>query len=266
MPRLRAADAASRKESGRSKDFLEVLSRGFRVIDAMDDGNKALTLSDIARATDLPKPSVGRILYTLCDLGYTEQVGRTYRLTPKVLRLATAYLGSSGNTRLLQRACDDLSTETGQSALVGVLEDHDVLVVAYSMPQELLAPRRGVGARLPAYCTAGGRILLGGLPDHQLDAFLAGLELTPQTDFTITDKSLLRENIVATRRNRFCTADDEYLLGWHSMAFPLNRYDGTLFGALSLNCKKSSVLSASRMAELKEIAERKVREIEPMLI
>ena len=42
-----------------------------------------MTLSDVARATDLPKPSVRRALYTLTCLGMAASDGRTFRLTPQ---------------------------------------------------------------------------------------------------------------------------------------------------------------------------------------
>ena len=266
MPRLTEADAAARSESGRSKDFLEVLARGFRVIDALNSGGEALSLSDVARLTSLPRPSVGRVLYTLCELGYAEQAGRTFRLTPKMVSLAAAYLNSSGRSRILQGACDELSTATGQSALAGVLDGDDVLVVAYSMPQELLATHRGVGYRMPAYCTSGGRVILSEMTDERLDEFLDRLEPEPQTASTITDKSVLRQNILAVRRDGISIANDEYILGWCSIAFPLRRYDGTLFGALSLNCRNTPGLTEAKLADMKAIAAAKVSEIEQMLV
>ena len=54
-----------------------------------------MTLSDVARATDLPKPSVRRALYTLTCLGMAASDGRTFRLTPRIMELASAYLGSN---------------------------------------------------------------------------------------------------------------------------------------------------------------------------
>ena len=126
MTRLRAADAQKRLQSGHGRDFLEVLARSMHVIEVLGRGQHALTLSDVARAADLPKPSVRRVLHTLCSLGYAELAGRNFKLTPKIMRLATAYLGTGGNSRVLQSACDHLSQLTGQSCLAGVLDGEDV--------------------------------------------------------------------------------------------------------------------------------------------
>ena len=80
MARLRAEDAEKRAASGHGPDFLEAFARGLRVIGAFGREKKHMTLSDVARATDLPKPSVRRALYSLTSLGLAASDGRTYRL------------------------------------------------------------------------------------------------------------------------------------------------------------------------------------------
>ena len=67
--------------------FLEAFARGLRVIRAFDKQRSAMTLSDVARATDLPKPSVRGALYTLTCLGLATSDGRSFRMTPKVMEL-----------------------------------------------------------------------------------------------------------------------------------------------------------------------------------
>lgn len=239
MPRLREEDTLRRHESGHGPNFLEALARSIRVIEAMGSGREALSLSDLARLTQLPKPSVGRILHTLCALGYAESVGRTFRLTPKVVRLATSFLGAGGNSRVLQEACDKLSAETLQSSFVAVLDGHEILTVAYAMPKQLLAPFRGVGARLPAVYTAAGRLLLSALPEQELESFLFAEEVTSLVT-SEADLLRIRAEIANARQAGFSSSDDEYIIGWRTIAYPLHRHDGQLFGALSLNCRKSA--------------------------
>jgi IclR family pca regulon transcriptional regulator len=253
MTRLRVEDARKRLESGQGRDFLEVLARSIRVIDALGKGRNAPTLSDVARATDLPKPSVRRILHTLCALGYAELDGRSFKLTPKIMRLATAYLGTTGNSRVLQSACDHLSHLTGQSCLAGVLDGEEVLVVAYTMPQQLMAPSLGVGVHFPAYCTAAGRILLGQLSEHGLNAFLKKLRPVAHTDSTITDKARIKAEIHAARKRGYSWMEDEFSLGWRTIAYALKRHDGSLFGALSLNSRKSSGLTDAKIKKFAEL-------------
>ena len=75
MARLREQDALKRAASGYGPDFLEAFARGLRVIGAFRKDRAQMTLSDVARATDLPKPSVRRALYTLTCLGLATSDG-----------------------------------------------------------------------------------------------------------------------------------------------------------------------------------------------
>ncbi len=91
-----------------------------------------------------------------------------------------------------------------------------------------------VGWRLPAFCTALGRVLLAGLEDTELDAFLAALHpraLTPQTEL---DRNVLRARILETRAEGFALVDQEAEIGFRSLAVPLRRYDGRVVAALNL--------------------------------
>src|SRR5262249_60468370 len=135
MARLRAEDAERRLASGYGPDFLEAFARGLRVIGAFGRERRQMTLSDVARATDLPKPSVRRALYTLSCLGLAASDGRTYRLTPRIMELASAYLGSNLVSTVIQPVCERLAEKTEQSVFAAVLEGYDIVMIAPSLPR-----------------------------------------------------------------------------------------------------------------------------------
>lgn len=232
MARLRAEDAAKRRESGNGPDFLEALSRGLKVIRAFGPDRPQMTLSDVARATDLPKPSVRRALHTLTCLGYVATDGRVFRLTPGVMTLASAYLGSNMMTTIVQPACKRISDRTDQSCFAAVLDGHDIVMIAHSMPRNLIELGPSMGMRRPAFCTAAGRAILSGLSDEALDGWLDRLEPKRVTEFTVTDKKALRQAILEVRRVGYSITEQEVRRGYRAVAFPLRRYDGTVVAAL----------------------------------
>ncbi|WIW50445.1 IclR family transcriptional regulator C-terminal domain-containing protein (plasmid) [Bradyrhizobium sp. 62B] len=266
MTKLRAEDSERRQAAGHGPDFLEVLSRSLSVIETLGDHREPPTISDLARATGLPKPSVRRILHTLTALGYAETSGRTFRLTPKVVRFATSYLASGGQAQVLQPACEELSSITGQSCLVGVLDGAEVLVVAYTMPQQLMSRSLGVGTRFPAYCTAAGRVLLGQKSDIELESYLAKLKPVAQTEATQTDKTVIKSEIMAARKRGYSVMEDEFVMGWRTVAFPLHRHDGSIFGTLNLNCKKSPTLTEAEFDRFVGLCGRKAESLKSLLI
>ena len=232
MARLREQDARKRVASGYGPDFLEAFARGLRVLRAFDKQHSRMTLSEVARATDLPKPSVRRALYTLTCLGMAQSDGRTFRLTPRVMELASAYLASNLVSTVVQPACERLAERTEQSCFAAVLDGHDIMVIAHSMHgrPDVLAPT--IGLRRPAFNTAAGRAILSQLDDAALDGWLAKLEPRGVTDFTVTDKRALKAEILQVRQQGFAITAQEWRRGYHAAAVPLRRYDGGTIGAL----------------------------------
>jgi IclR family transcriptional regulator, pca regulon regulatory protein len=232
MARLREQDAKKRAASGYGPDFLEAFARGLRVIAAFGREKKQLTLSDVARATDLPKPSVRRALYTLTCLGLAESDGRSFRLTPRIMELASSYLGSNMVSTIVQPACERIGDRTEQSCFAAVLDGYDIVMIAHSLHgrPDVLAPT--IGIRRPAFNTAAGRAILSQLPDEALDAWLEKLEPKLMTKFTVTDKRALREEILHVRAQGYATTAQELRRGYHAVAVPLRRFDGATIAAV----------------------------------
>ncbi|HKU94930.1 MAG TPA: IclR family transcriptional regulator C-terminal domain-containing protein [Vineibacter sp.] len=234
MGRLRQQDAEKRAESDHGPDFSEALARGLSVITAFDADHRQLTLSDIARAIDLPRATARRALYTLTRLGYVEMEGRLFRLAPKILRLASAYLTSNLVSRVLQPACERICEMVDATCSVAVLDGDEVVMVARASPVRPISVGLGVGYRLPAFCSALGRVMLSTLPDDRLDAFFKRLKPVQATAQTVTDKARLRQAIFDVRANGFALVDQEAEVGFRSLAVPLVRYDGVPVAAMNL--------------------------------
>ena len=234
MARLREADASRRLASDRGSDFVEAFARGLNVIGAFGKERRQLSLSDVARVTDLPKASVRRMLHTLVCLDLAETDGRVFRLTPRVLGLASDYLGSNKVSTVVQPVCERISASTGRSCFAAVLDGHDIVVVAHALPHYPMELAPGTGLRLPAFCTAAGRAILGTLDDDALDAWLAKLRPKPLTEFTPTRMPEIRKAIAQARVQGYGATNQEVRLGDLALAVPLKRYDGKTIGALNV--------------------------------
>src|SRR5258708_25086086 len=170
MARLRAEDAERRAASGYGPDFLEAFARGLRVIGAFGRERSQMTLSDVARATDLPKPSVRRALYTLTCLGLATSDGRSFRLTPRIMELASAYLGSNMISTVVQPACERLAERTEQSCFAAVLDRHYIIAIPHSSHCRPDVPAPTTRLRRPSFNTAPGPPLLRQLFHQALDS------------------------------------------------------------------------------------------------
>ena len=115
MPKLKREDGEER-----ATDFVESLDRGLRLLQAFGNISGPMTLSDLARAADLPRATARRILFTLAHGGFVSTDGKLFTLTPQVLTLAASYLRSSQVVTVLQPVLDRIASErTVAQAAVG---------------------------------------------------------------------------------------------------------------------------------------------------
>lgn len=233
MPALREQDAAARAANPVGRDFSESLARGLRVIEAFNGQERPLSLSDVARLTGLPRATVRRSLLTLAHLGYVEPLGKVFALAPRIMTLATAYLNSSVASSLLQPACERLAATHGETFAIAVLDPPDAVMVAYARPRSLYLQHDAIGLRIPAHCTAVGRVLLASLPESEREAILDRHGIAPQTERTVTDRAALLRILAEVEARGSTVVEDEAELGFRSLAVPVRVASGRVRYALN---------------------------------
>jgi IclR family transcriptional regulator, pca regulon regulatory protein len=245
VPKLRRQDEA---DSRGATDFIESLDRGLRVLELFGGGQQPLTLSDLAKAADLPRATARRILFTLERAGFVFSDGKLFRLTPRVLALAAAYLSSNPVVSVLQPALDKLSSVAQEISSMAILDGSDVVFIARASPARVFSSGIDIGYRLPAFCTSVGRVLLSRLSDDELAAALDAMELAPLTAFTVTDRRRLMKAIIADRERGYSLVDREAEPGFRSISVPVRRYDGAIVAAINMGAHVDRV-SAAEMIE-----------------
>ena len=221
------------------KEYVMGLEKGLAIIEAFGLSKGPLTLTEAAEITGHTKAAVRRSLLTLCKLGYATQNGRDFQLAPRALRLGHAYVASDPLTKVAQPILEMTSERTHESASVAVLDSQDAVFVARSTHRRSLSSGLGVGARLPAYCSATGRVLLSEKPTAEVEFMLNRMSrpaLTPHTHTRIDE--ILRE-IEFVRKNGYSVSDEELEIGLRSIAVPIRNGRGELIAAMSLSVATS---------------------------
>jgi IclR family transcriptional regulator, pca regulon regulatory protein len=236
------------KTGDEARSFVTALARGLEVIRAFAGRDERLTLSEIAQAVDLPRATVRRSLITLSALGYVQDDNKFFRLAPKVLTLAQAYLSSNLLPRVAQPVVERISTQLGESCSVSILHEIEVIYVARSTNKRLAALLGDVGARRPGYCTASGRVLLAHLPERDLNAYFRAVELVALTAHTVTDEARLRSILAKIRKDDYCLSDQQTELDLRTIAVPLRNNTGRVVAAMHVAAQASKT-SKLRMIE-----------------
>ena len=223
------------------RDYVQSLSRGLTVLEAFNAERPAMTLADMSRATGLTRATARRLLHTLVALGFVCTDGRTFELTPRVLDLGFAYVSSLQLPDIALPFMEALSDRLHESVSASVLDGAQIVYVARVNTQRIMRISLAIGSRLPAAWTSMGRVLLAGLPDPQLDAFLDGLVVSELTAQSITDVEALRSEIHTVRDQGYALVDQELEVGIRSVAAPLRDRRGRTLAAINVGTHAARV-------------------------
>ncbi|MGF9566260.1 IclR family transcriptional regulator [Neorhizobium sp. JUb45] len=215
-------------------DFVNGFAKGLRVIEAFGEGDRRLSIADVAKKTGLDRATVRRSLLTLAELQYADYDGKFFTLTPRILRLGHAYLSATPLPALLQPHLDLLAEKTGQSSSASVLDGTQVLYIARASQRRVMSINLNPGSRLPAYCSSMGRILLAALGDDGARDVLARTDLHANTDRTLTDIDAIIAELGRVRQLGYAIIDQELELGLRSIAVPLKNRRGETIAALNV--------------------------------
>ncbi|GAA0382858.1 IclR family transcriptional regulator [Acrocarpospora corrugata] len=233
-----------------AEEYVQSLARGLAVIRAFDATTPELTLSDVARKTDLTRAAARRFLLTLVDLGYVRTDGRLFSLSPRVLELGYAYLSSLSLPEVALPHLERLVAEVHESASVSVLDDGDVVYVARVPTTRIMRVTIAIGTRFPAHCTSMGRVLLAGLPAADLDEFLERHRLERLTQRTVTSPVTLRGELDRVRAQGWAMVDQELEEGLRSIAAPIRNRAGRAVAAVNLSSHASRTTLESARRDL----------------
>lgn len=230
------ADEHSERFRG-DPNFMLTLSRGLRVIRAFGERRYPQTAADLSRRAGLSRAVTQRCLYTLIQLGFAEQHGRHYVLTPLILSLGHAYFSSTPFVSLAQPVLEELSATVNETCALAIMEGNEVLYLARSEVHRILATTLGLGSRLPAYCTTIGRVMLAQLTPSALDRYFESVDLAPFTEFTETSPTRLREIIARVREQGYAVVDQEIDLNVRAIGVPVKAASGRTCGGLNVSVR-----------------------------
>jgi DNA-binding IclR family transcriptional regulator len=211
-----------------------VLGRVAAILDAFSPDACVLTLRELTVATGLPKSTVHRLTEQLVAFGWLERSFAGYRIGMRLFEVGGLAKFAKRPSTLRDRAAfhvQQLAARTGCAVHIAVLDRSEVLILGKLAGASVDVPTRE-GARLPAHCTALGKVLLAFAPEEELRAVI-DRGLPPCTSRTITDEPELRAELESIRELGYATDDQESAKGSACVAAPI-RGAGRALGAVSV--------------------------------
>jgi len=197
-----------------------------------------LSAREVAERLDLPRTTVHELLVTLVDRTYLISVpGQPvqYRLGMPLFQLGAAFAGRLDLVREAQIVARDVAAACDEAVHVAVLDGADVIYLVKVDSTHPVRMVSGVGRRLPAHCTAVGKVLLSSLDRTALDAVLAKGDLPGMTSDSITDPDRLRDHLDGVRAMSFAVDSGESDSDMRCVAAAVRDHAGAVIAAMSLS-------------------------------
>ncbi len=219
------------------------LDRAVQVMGILADERRGLSLADMARASDIPKSTLFRILVTLQKhhcVATDPETGR-FRLGSHLWTLGNSFADQNDLFRASASHMEALADECEETVFLSKLEDGDVVYLRRMESPKSVTVVKKLESRVPAHCTATGLALLAWLPPAEANAILDSQDLEAFNEATVTDRGVLRERLAETRRREYAVIDGEYNQDVLCVAAPVLDHNQRPCAALTVAMLSSQV-------------------------
>ena len=210
-----------------------VLARGLLLLDAFGPTDVELTLAQLSARTRLPKPTAHRLVAELVSWGGLEKTESGYRLGMALFVLGQRVPRQRGLREAALPYLEDLYEATHENIHLTVFDATDTLFLEKVTGRRSMPIVSRVGGRLPAHCTASGKVFLALGPPAYLRSVIA--EGLPRlTAKTIIMPGMLRQDLARTLDRGYGINREESETGVVAVAAPIHDHRRRVIAAISI--------------------------------
>lgn len=220
---------------GDDSQFVGSVARALAVLNAFTAGDGPLGNAELAERTQLTKPTVSRLTYTLARCGYLtfNQRFRVYELGPSVLALGNVALASMDVRQLARPLMQELARSANFNVGLGTRDKHLMVYTDACEGEALVGLRLFAGSRIPIVTSAMGRAYLAGVDAAEREALMA--ELKPRYgDEWAGIQRAVQQAVRDVETHGFCVSLGEWQKDIHGVAAPIRSPSGGRVYALNL--------------------------------
>lgn len=153
------------------KRYANTLARGLTILRAFRPTDDGLGNLEISERTGIPRPTVSRLTFTLCALGYLTHGRRhdKYRLGPAALALGNIAAASFAFVEIASPVMQRLADETGTLTAISIKDDRRMLLTKAWRPVNSSSIWLDVGYRMPLPTSSSGKAYLGALSEEEFE-------------------------------------------------------------------------------------------------
>jgi len=211
--------------------------KAFGVLEVLVRAGKAVTLSELMQATELPKPSLHRTLALFEEAGFLcrEPGGRAYIIGDRLSRFALDVLRNDAAATERRVVLRRVVSEIGESCNLAVLHRGALIYLDRIEANWPLRLQIQVGeVAMPPHCCASGKLLLAHLPAVERQRLLELMALERFTVRTIIDRQVLASELDRIVNSGYAVDNEEYVLGVACVAVPVRNRLGEVVASVAV--------------------------------
>jgi IclR family pca regulon transcriptional regulator len=230
----------------REPRFSQSVERGLAVLECFSARRPVLGIADIADELGMSRSTTHRYVITLVALDFMEQVAdRRYRLGLRVTDLGMSVLNSMGLREHAHPHLEELRKRTTFTTSLAVLDRVEILYVdrarSLRRGQNKIDLNLRLGSRLPAYCTATGKVLLAGMPEPQRREIVSEIKLEKRGPNTIASKKAQLAELEHVSEEGVAVNDEELAIGLVAIAAPVRDEGREVVAAVDLSAHTDTI-------------------------
>jgi len=250
MDSQNSAKQGSRKARGRPRDWddktaqntIKSLDRAMVVFEFLSEA-QGKSLSTLASDLKESPATVYRILVTLEGRGLVEfdQSDQVWHVGPRAFVIGSRFLK---RTSLVERArpiMRHLMDATGETANLGIEQNGHVLFVSQVETHASIRAFFPPGTLSRLHASGIGKALLAHMDAARIDTHLSVAPLEQFTEFTLTDRDTLMDDLAITRVRGYAIDGEERNIGMRCIAAPVFDVHGEAVAGISVSGPTSRV-------------------------
>jgi DNA-binding IclR family transcriptional regulator len=215
---------------------VRVLHKTLDILETIKSTESGYKLADLARKVDLPKATVYRILTTLEGRGYLDRTSDgSYRMAKKLFDMQRTAPLEQILHRVAQPVMERLVASCKETVNLGILDAGEVVVINTVESPQAVRMSSKIGNRRYLHSTAIGKVLLGGMPDKEVQRLLRIKGIPKLTGETITTKPAVMAEIQKVRTQGWALDNQENEIEGRCIGAPITGPDGSIVAALSIS-------------------------------
>lgn len=245
----------------RTASRIKTLDHTFELLEVIMR-HQGAEMATIADEVDMSKSSVYKHLSTLQDLGYVVHGdNNTYDLSLNWLKFGGYARHQHYPVHHIQTAIGEIAQLTGELCLFSIRHGTSSVPIYHARGEHAVTTDSYIGLELPLHCTASGKAMLAALGD-EADPILDQLELTPETDSSVTERDDLEAELEAICERGYSLEDQERIKGMRGIGTAVrNEHTHELIGAIAITGPVHRIDDEQFREKLPELIANRAREM-----